>query len=275
MSTYAVGDIQGCLAPLQQLLKKVNFDPAKDRLWVAGDMINRGPDSLGTLRLLSKLDRDHPGSVCAVLGNHDLHFLAVYYGLQQPGKGDTLAALLAAPDCDELVQWLRRRPLLHNDSQLGFTMVHAGIPPQWDLDQAAGYAAEVEKVLRDDKRIQHYLEHMYGNQPSQWEPALDPTARLRLITNYFTRMRYCSAAGQLELSNKTAPTQDPTEFTPWFSHPGRKTREDRLIFGHWAALEGRTDTANTFALDTGCVWGGQLTFLRLEDATYFRCACPG
>lgn len=268
MATYAIGDIQGCLEPLQCLLKKINFNPAKDKLWLAGDVINRGPDSLATLRLLYKL-RD---SITLVLGNHDLHFIAVYYGLRKAGKNDTLEPLLLAPDRADLIYWLRQQKLVHHDTQLNFTMVHAGIPPQWSLDDALARASEVETVLQSNSP-ELLLENMYGNSPARWSDELQGAERLRVITNYFTRMRFCSAQGELELETKESADAAPTGFAPWFSLSGRKMRNHKIIFGHWAALEGQANTKNIYALDTGCVWGGELTALRLEDEVLFSCNC--
>lgn len=269
MATYAIGDIQGCLEPLQCLLKEIKFNPLNDKLWLAGDLINRGPDTLETLRFLYRL-RD---SITIVLGNHDLHFIAVYYGLRKRGKNDTLDALLRAPDCADLVYWLRQQKLVHHDPVLGFTMVHAGIPPQWELTEALAHSREVEMVLQTDK-IEHYLAGMYGNLPGRWDNNLAGVDRLRLITNYFTRMRFCSVDGELELQTKENADAAPAGFAPWFSFSERKTWDQKILFGHWAALEGRTDVENIYALDTGCVWGGSLTALRLEDERWFFCDCP-
>lgn len=268
MATYAIGDIQGCLEPLQCLLEEINFDPLSDKLWLAGDLINRGPDTLATLRFLYQL-RD---SITIVLGNHDLHFIAVYYGLRKRGKNDTLDELLRAPDCADLVYWLRQQKLVHHDSILNFTMVHAGIPPQWDLSEALARAREVENILQSDK-IDVFLSGMYGNLPSRWSNDLAGVDRLRLITNYFTRMRFCSADGELELQTKESADAAPVGFAPWFSFSERKTSAQKILFGHWAALEGRADVENVYALDTGCVWGGSLTALRLEDERWFACDC--
>ena len=268
MATYAIGDIQGCLEPLQCLLKKFAFNPANDRLWLAGDLINRGPDSLATLRFLYQI-RD---LVTVVLGNHDLHFIAVYYGLRKQGKSDTLNELLGAHDCSELVGWLRHQKLVHHDSSLGFTMVHAGIPPQWDLSEALARAREVEHALQGDEP-EKYLAGMYGNTPGVWRDELSGVDRLRVITNYFTRMRFCNADGELELQTKESADAAPDGFAPWFSFSARKTYREKIIFGHWAALEGRVESNSVFALDTGCVWGGALTALRLEDEQKFSCKC--
>jgi len=269
MSTYAVGDIQGCLAPLQCLLEQVNFNPAHDRLWVAGDMVNRGPESLETLRFLHSLGN----SLSAVLGNHDLHLLALAYGHKAPSKGDTLDSILKAEDREQLIYWLRQRPLIHTDSELNYTMVHAGIPPQWDLPAALKYSAEVESVLRDDSRVSDFLKLMYGNQPAQWHEGLQGQDRLRIITNYLTRMRFCKADGELDLECKTSPEFPPEDYAPWFAFQKRLSRSNKLIVGHWAALKGVCKAPNVFALDTGCVWGGQLTLLRLDDEQRFQCDC--
>jgi bis(5'-nucleosyl)-tetraphosphatase (symmetrical) len=259
-----VGDIQGCLQPLQALLAHINFQPKKDKLWVAGDMINRGPESLKTLRFLYHL-RD---SLHIVLGNHDLHLLAVAVGCREPSPSDTLNAILNAPDRDCLLEWIRKQPLVHHDSKLKYTMVHAGIPPQWSIKKALKYSREVEAALQS-KAISSFLKNMYGNQPGSWSKDLKGTERLRLITNYFTRMRFCDSSGRLELSSKAGINSAPIGYLPWYSHYNRKTYDDKIIFGHWAALEGNADHHNVFAIDTGCVWGGELTMMRLEDEKLF------
>lgn len=264
MATYAVGDVQGCFVSLQRLLASAQFDPGVDRLWVAGDLVNRGPDSLGALRYIKSLG----DSAVMVLGNHDLHLLAVAEGHQPAHRKDTLAAILAAPEREELLAWLRGRPLLHRDS--GFTMTHAGIPPIWTLDQASDYAREVEAALQGPF-YQDFLGAIYGNTPERWDPGLRGYDRLRLITNYFTRMRFCSADGRLDLTAKEGLDKTPQGLAPWFAHP-HKSLDQPLLFGHWAALKGRTSHVNAIALDTGCVWGGQLTMLRLDDGEFFRVA---
>ncbi len=270
MATYAVGDIQGCLEPLQCLLRKVKFQAGQDRLWVAGDMVNRGPQSLETLRFLKSL-----GSAAQiVLGNHDLHLLAVANQLRPAGKSDTLQEILAAPDLPDLLHWLRQQALVHWDPSLAFAMVHAGIPPQWSLQQALDLAQEVEAALQDDEKIKDFLKSMYGNEPARWDEELQGSERLRCITNYLTRMRFCSESGELELDSKAEANRPPEGFLPWFSVPGRLTKNDKIVFGHWAALQGQADTKNIYALDTGCVWGGSLTVLRLEDEALFSCDCP-
>jgi bis(5'-nucleosyl)-tetraphosphatase (symmetrical) len=268
MATYAVGDLQGCLKPLKCLLKEVGFDRKRDHLWLVGDLINRGPDCLETLRYLYK----HRDCITAVLGNHDLHLLAVAYGYQTPDNSDTLDEILNADECFELMDWLRQNPLVHTDEQLGYTMVHAGIPPQWNINKANKRARELESVLRSDN-FHDFLSTMYGNTPDCWDKDLEGADRWRAITNYFTRMRFCSEDGHLELKSKSGPGKQPEGYAPWFSHKKRKTRDDKIIFGHWAALEGKADTANIYALDTGCVWGGSMTMLRLEDEKLFSCKC--
>lgn len=273
MATYAVGDLQGCLEPLQCLLKEVGFNPSNDRLWLVGDLINRGPASLDCLRYVYRMRN----AIQCVLGNHDLHLLAVARGHRQPSRSDTLDEILNAPDAEELLHWLRQQPLLHRDAELGYTMVHAGIAPQWTLDQACQYADEINQVLRGPD-CDRFLAAMYGNQPANWQEHLSGTERWRCITNYFTRMRFCRANGELDFDNKSNASTQPiaaaeNDFAPWFSHPNRKTTKDSIIFGHWAALEGKADHKSVFALDTGCVWGGAMTMMRLEDRQLFHCNC--
>ena len=271
MTRYAVGDLQGCLKPLQCLLNEVDFNPEHDQLWCVGDLINRGPESLATLRYLKALSDQHPASLRVVLGNHDLHFLAVARGATQPRRGDTFEQLLAAADLAELVAWLRQQPLIYSDPSADYSMVHAGIPPTWTLDDSHRYAREVEAVLQSDA-IDPFFANMYGNSPDCWSEELSGWPRLRLITNYFTRMRFCSAQGRLDLLNKTDHHDDP-EMAPWFSFQQRKTNQQQMLFGHWASLEGKADSDNVFALDTGCVWGGAMTLLNLEDQSLHRCQC--
>lgn len=274
MSTYAIGDIQGSYQPLLRLLDIIRFDPAVDKLWLAGDLINRGPDSLAVLRFLYGIRE----SVIAVLGNHDLHLLAIARGHRKPSSRDTLDDLLHADDCATLLDWLRHCKIFHHDAQLQFSMVHAGIPPQWTLTEACTFARELEVILHNDPpnsstNYDEYLASMYGNQPAQWHSDLRGADRLRIITNYFTRMRFCTSDGRLELETKDEASAAPLGFAPWYAHPNRQTRDDKIIFGHWAALEGKTNTKNVYALDTGCAWGGSLTALRLEDEQIFSCSC--
>ena len=269
MSTYVVGDIQGCLKPLKCLLREVAFDPDKDVLWSVGDIVNRGPKCLKTLRFLYKMRK----SLVLVLGNHDLHLLAVAAGVRPLSDSDTLDKILKAPDRDKLLGWLIRQPLLHQEH--GVTLVHAGIPPQWSVDEAASYAREVEAVLRSAQCVD-FFRQMYGNEPALWSDDLEGMERLRVITNYLTRMRYCSKEGVLDLESKGATPEASLggkKVSAWFSHPERKTANDRILFGHWASLEGQTDSPNAIALDTGCVWGGALSFYQLETGEWTRCDC--
>jgi len=269
MTLYVVGDLQGCLAPLQCLLERVNFNPQKDRLWLTGDLVNRGSQSLETLRFLYAIRH----SIQTVLGNHDLHLLAVAHNLRNLKRSDTLDEILHAPDRDELLFWLRQQKLLHHDAARKITLVHAGIPPQWSLKKALKRAAEVEAVLRDEQQLTAYLDDLYGNEPSLWDKKLSGSARLRLITNYFTRMRFCTAEGKLELTIKESAGHAPVGYAPWFSHPHRKMRGQNILFGHWAALQGRCNEPCVYALDSGCVWGGAMTLLNWDSGERFLCSC--
>jgi bis(5'-nucleosyl)-tetraphosphatase (symmetrical) len=272
MAVFAVGDIQGCFEELKQLLDRIHFDPAEDSLWFTGDLVNRGPQSLEALHYVKGLGRH---AVC-VLGNHDLNLLAVAAGTAGAKPGDTLDAVLAAPDRDELLHWLRQLPLLHHDRALGYTLIHAGLPPQWDLALAQSAARELETALRGaDHR--EFFRHMYGNEPRRWSPELRGMERLRFIVNCFTRMRYCNPEGDLDLKAKGAPGTQPPGFMPWFEIPDRRSRELHILFGHWSTV-GDIKGQNVHALDTGCVWGGRLTALRLDgdDSGSWYCVdCPG
>ena len=269
MSVYAIGDVQGCFAELQSLLDLIEFDPARDRLWFAGDLVNRGPQSLETLRFVHRLGE----AALTVLGNHDLHLIAADFDARYARPKDTLQPILQAPDKDELLQWLRCRPLLHHDPELGFTLLHAGLPPQWDLARAQDCAAEVEEVLRDGRHGE-FLSRMYGNEPDLWSEDLRGWDRLRYITNCFTRLRYVDPEGRLNLRDKGAPGSQTSGHLPWFAVPGRASVGLRILFGHWSTV-GRVAEENIFPLDTGCLWGGQLTALRLEDRKWFRLPCAG
>ncbi len=268
MATYAVGDIQGCYAPLLCLLEEVEFDKRRDQLWLVGDLVNRGPQSLEVLRLLKSMGN----SVKIVLGNHDLHLLAVAWGVRKAKPKDTFDAILAAADKDELLAWLREQPLFYRDKKLGYAMVHAGIPPGWSLAKVEKRAHEVEQVLQS-RQIAEFLDAMYGDEPARWDKHLRGMKRLRVITNYLTRMRFCTADGTLDLDDKTGKESTREGFQPWFDHRNPLLDEHRILFGHWAALEGQVTGKNLFALDTGCVWGGKLTMMRLEDGRYFYCKC--
>jgi bis(5'-nucleosyl)-tetraphosphatase (symmetrical) len=267
MPTYALGDIQGCYEPLQSLLARVKFDPARDRLWLAGDLVNRGPQSLEVLRW-AYAQRER---LTITLGNHDLHALAVWHGAA-PAKGkDTLDELLAAPDAGLLFDWLRQQPLFHFDPQLGYAMVHAGVIPAWDVATARARAGEVQEVLA--RRPRDLLEHMYGDDTLEWSEGIAGSQRLRMLTNIFTRMRFCTAEGKLEFKSKGPANSAPSGYLPWFAHASRRTAGTRLLFGHWATLSGVTDSRDAIALDTGCVWGNCLRALRLEDGACFHESC--
>lgn len=269
MAIYAVGDIQGCYQSLVDALAEIDFSPSRDTLWVAGDLINRGPQSLRTLRYLYKL-----GHSCkAVLGNHDLHFLAVAAG-QKPAKSkDTFSEILEARDLSVLKDWLHSCPLIHADEYLNYVMVHAGIPPQWDVSRALTFAEEIHGVLRSPNPSEFFAE-MYGNEPDQWSPDLTGNRRFRVITNYFTRMRFCDKQGRLELTTKTGPEDAPKGFKPWFKFKHHACLGGpKVLFGHWAALLGKTDSEQFIGLDTGCVWGGDLTFRNLETHETYQYRC--
>lgn len=260
MSTYVIGDLQGCLAPFQALLQRVAFNPDKDQLWLVGDIVNRGPASLDTLRFCYQR-RDN--LVC-VLGNHDLHLLAVAHQNKPAKRKDTLEEILQAPDRQILLKWLQSRPLLHLDTALNAVMVHAGIAPCWTLAKAVALASEVEIVLQSDQ-ANVYFAHMYGNDPAGWNDTLQGPPRWRTITNYFTRMRVVDKDHALELAYKGSLSGIPKGLYPWFKAPGRIDIPARICFGHWAALEGVRDEPGVFGLDTGCVWGKALTAYCLED----------
>lgn len=269
MTIYAIGDIQGCYKPLKALLKQVNFNAASDKLWCVGDLINRGPMSLDTLRYLKDID----SAVEIVLGNHDLHFLAIYHGVAPMRSKDTLGKLLKAPDSDELSEWLRSKPLAHFDSietSTGiqhYLMIHAGVAPQWTLQKTLNLAAEVELALQGPD-FKEFLRTMYGDKPERWSKYLTGWERLRVITNYLTRIRFCDAIGAMNLDVKEGVASAPAGFRPWFEFETITPRTN-ILFGHWAAIEGVTGKPHVFALDTGCVWGRELTMMRLEDKQLF------
>jgi bis(5'-nucleosyl)-tetraphosphatase (symmetrical) len=268
LATYAIGDIQGCFESLKRLLKKIHFSFDSDKLWIAGDLVHRGEDSLGTLRFLY----EHRYQVTAVLGNHDLHLLALAHGAKHLAeKEQDLAKILRAKDSDRLLSWLQTLPLMVHKK--GYTMVHAGIPPIWSITKAQKLSREVEHALSNEAMAKAFFYGMYGNEPHCWDDHLIGIERLRSITNYFTRMRLCKEDGTLDLVTKRGPQASHGDYKPWFSFSNRKTKNDKIIFGHWAALEGRADTENIYALDTGCVWGGYLTAMRLGDEEFFCTDC--
>ncbi len=260
MATYAIGDIQGCYRELKVLLKKISFVPEKDKLWFVGDLVNRGPDSLAVLRFVKSLGE----RAIVVLGNHDLHLLAIYFGEQSARAEDSLGEVLAAPDVDDLMNWLRSRKLFHRSKKLGFVMTHAGIPAIWTEKKTKSLAKEVQQVLRSDD-CGYFFHHMYGNFPSIWADTHQGMTRFRSITNYLTRMRLINSAGELELHYKGGVKGLPPGFVPWFlPYKDREMKRD-IIFGHWAALNGKSGDSRIHALDTGCAWGRELTAMRLQD----------
>ncbi|MFT5397184.1 MAG: bis(5'-nucleosyl)-tetraphosphatase (symmetrical) [Gammaproteobacteria bacterium] len=271
MSTYAIGDLQGCYAELQDLLDKINFDKTNDQLWFVGDLINRGPKSLECLRFVKSLGN----SARTVLGNHDLHLLAIANKVRKPHRKDTLDDILNADDVDELISWVRNLPLLVNDTALNFTMVHAGLPPQWTLEQAQSLANETESLLRSEQ-FNDFIQHMYGDQPDSWSEALKGYDRHRFIINCLTRMRYCYADGQLNLKANNAPGNEDEKLIPWYAQTGRQTKNNKIVFGHWSTVhlgnEKNFNQYKVYPLDTGCLWGGEMTAIRLEDEKLFSVA---
>ncbi|MDQ3796163.1 MAG: symmetrical bis(5'-nucleosyl)-tetraphosphatase [Pseudomonadota bacterium] len=261
MAIYAIGDIQGCYEEFRALLKQLRFHAGRDRLWLVGDLVNRGPKSLETLRFVKDLGE---AALC-VLGNHDLHLLAEHVGARQTKPGSSLRAVLEAHDREELIDWLRRRPLLHHDETLGYTMLHAGLVPQWDLATARTCAAEVEHLLRGGD-YQQLMYNMYGDQPDFWSASLTDWPRARVIINVFTRLRYCDAEGRMDMHASGPPGNQPSHLMPWFQVPDRRNKDINIVFGHWAAL-GYHRAPGIIALDSGCVWGGALTAVRLDANT--------
>ena len=264
MATLAVGDIQGCYQALQRLLEKASFDPVTDRLWLTGDLVNRGPDSLRVLRWARGLgDR-----AVVVLGNHDLHLLAIAHGWAPTKRRDTLLKILEAPDGEELLDWLRHQRLMHQEE--GFAMVHAGLLPEWSIAKALELARDVERELREEpKRL---FEQMYGDEPAKWSDALDRADRRRVVINAMTRMRMLNGSGEMDLSYSDAPAKAPAGLVSWFDVPGRASAGTPIVCGHWAAL-GLVLRPDLLALDSGCVWGRHLTAVRLEDRAVFQVGC--
>ena len=265
MATYAIGDIQGCHDELRRLVDSFAFNPARDRIWFVGDLVNRGPKSLEVLRFVRSLgDR----AVC-VLGNHDLHLLVVAEGLGKLRRDDTLAEVLAAPDRDELLAWLRARPLLHREGD--HLLVHAGLLPAWDEEQAQLLAREVEALLHGPA-FREFLRHLYGSQPDRWSDELRGADRTRVIINAMTRMRFCDPAGVMEFQAKGETAAAPAGYQPWFEVPGRAASRSTIVCGHWSAL-GVKLAPKLLMLDSGCVWGRSLTAMRLEDRRLFQVGC--
>ncbi len=265
MATYAIGDLQGCFFSFQALLKKIQFNPAHDRLWLVGDLINRGAGSLDVMRWML----EHQSSVVTVLGNHDLHTLVVAEGFVSAHRSDTIQALLDAPDAPELLGWLRQQPLVHFEH--GYLMVHAGLLPAWTVDQALALGAEVQLALQAPN-YREFLQHMYGNDPKRWDDGLTGWDRLRVITNAMTRLRICSADGEMEFKFKGELQNIPDGYQPWFELSHRASVNTPIVFGHWSAL-GLQHKNNVYSLDTGCLWGGHLSAMRLEDRQIFQVPC--
>lgn len=272
MKTYAIGDLQGCAHEAQELLDRIFEAGGSDaRILFVGDLINRGPDSLGALRRMKALSESSGGRVEALLGNHDLHLIAVAVGAQRMSRSDTLDEILAAPDRDELIAWLRQRPLaMYVDGHL---LVHAGVAPQWDAAQTMALAGEVESVLRSDGYIS-FLGAMYGNDPDRWDDGLEGMDRLRCIVNALTRMRLCLDDGSMDFKHKESEAGPVgSGLLPWFDLPGRRTQDVTVVFGHWSAL-GLIQRPDLIGLDSGCVWGGKLTAVCLDDRSLLQVDCP-
>lgn len=261
---FAVGDLQGCREPLERLLDDVKFNPKKDELWCVGDLVNRGPDSLGTLRLLYEM-RD---SIKVVLGNHDLHLLAIAYGQKKPKGHEELLNIVEAKDGKTLLKWLRQQPLFYWDQERDIAMSHAGLPPMWSPKKAVKRSQEVEAVLQSPDHKAFYAA-MYGNEPDTWDKSLEGMERLRVIVNYFTRMRFIGPEGQLELASKEGTGAAPKGCRPWFEFPNN-LKGTQLLFGHWAALEGLFNHPDVIGLDTGCVWGGDLTMINVDSGKRYQ-----
>jgi bis(5'-nucleosyl)-tetraphosphatase (symmetrical) len=265
MATYAIGDVQGCYSALAALLDQVGFNATRDRLWFVGDLVNRGTQSLAVLRFVRGLG----DAAVVVHGNHDLHLLASAAGLARRRPDDTLADVMAAPDRDELLDWLRFRPMAHAEDE--YLLVHAGLLPAWSVGQALDLAAEVEHELRV-KRYRDFLAELYGSKPAAWSDALAGMDRLRVIVNAMTRMRFVSADGAMDFAAKGETANAPPGYMPWFDVPGRASRAATIVCGHWSAL-GLRIRPDLLALDTGCVWGGALTAMRLEDRRLYQTPC--
>lgn len=259
MAQYAIGDIQGCYDPFRKLLDRISFDPARDRLWLSGDLVNRGPKSRRTLRFVKNLGK----SAIVVLGNHDLHLLALANDVGVSAKNfDSLWKILGQGDCDELIDWLRKRPLAHYSKKLDTLMVHAGVPATWSVKKTLARAKEVETVLQSDNYVD-FLATMYGNQPDRWSKHLRGDDRLRFIVNALTRMRMIDFKGRIDFSHSGPPENAPSLLSPWFNAENAKWRGTRIVFGHWSAL-GLIVNEDLVSVDTGCVWGRQLTAVRID-----------
>lgn len=265
---YLVGDLQGCCKPLERLLQTIDFSPSRDQLYVLGDLVNRGPDSLGVLQRLRSLE----GAATCLLGNHDLHLLAVAHGVRKPHRSDTLDPILNATDREDWLDWLRQQNLAVHAH--GWLMVHAGVVPQWDAAQTVALAGEVEAMLRSPD-VGAFLTTMYGNEPARWDERLQGVDRWRCVVNSLTRLRFCAADGTMEFATKEGAGGAPEGYMPWFEVPGRRTQGTPVAFGHWSTL-GLINRDDLLALDTGCIWGGHLTAVRVDGATreVIQIPCP-
>lgn len=274
MATYAIGDVQGCFDELKALLTQINFNTDCDQLWFCGDLVNRGPKSLETLRFIKSLE----SNAISVLGNHDLHLLATAFNHNKPGKKDTLDKLLQANDSLELLDWLRQQSMAHHDDKKNITLLHAGLHPAWSIRKTLQLASEVESVLRSVQHINFY-KHMYGDKPLLWDDSLSGWPRYRYITNTLTRLRYCDEQGKAALNAKGPPGSQAENLYPWYEVPGRVSQHDTIIFGHWSTLPhaGLASINNAYAIDSACLWGGALTAMRIdvEPFEYFQLNCPG
>lgn len=265
---YLMGDLQGCCQALERMLQTIDFSPSRDHLFVLGDLVNRGPDSLGVLRRLRGLDN----AATCLLGNHDLHLLAVAHGVRKMHRSDTLAPILDAPDREDWLLWLRQQRLAVHAH--GWLMVHAGVVPQWDAAQTVALAGEVEAMLRSPE-VGEFLTTMYGNEPARWDERMQGVDRWRCVVNSLTRLRFCAADGTMEFATKEGAGGAPEGYMPWFEVPGRRTQGTPVAFGHWSTL-GLINRDDLLALDTGCLWGGHLTAARVDGATreLIQIACP-
>lgn len=261
--TYAIGDVQGCYHELRQLIRHMQYDPQQDQVCFVGDLVNRGPQSLEVLQYIYDLG-EHAQ---VILGNHDIHLLAVAYGAQPLLKEATFKDVLDSPECNHLLAWLKNKPFIYFNPDHAVTLVHAGIPPQWSLKESQQYAQEAQTAL--SQNTLQFLKNIYGNQPTDWNACSAPWDRLRYIVNALTRMRFCTPEGKLNFEFIDTAESPVLGWFPWFKIATRKTQNEKIIFGHWAALKGKTDTVNAMAIDTGCVWGHRLTAIRLNDFSYF------
>ena len=263
MSNYIIGDIQGCYREFIDLLDLIGFDTKNDKLWLTGDMINRGPDSLAVINFLMK----HQDSVIAVLGNHELHFLAIANKIRLPSKNDSIEQILSSPNCDEIIRWLRTLPLIYYSHDFNIAMVHAGIYPKWNLNEALAYGDKMHKLIESNNWV-HVLSNMYGNDPANQEDIKSDEDNYRFILNVFTRMRYCSQEGELDLIINSPPGTQPAHLVPWYELSGINKASYRLFFGHWASL-GIHTYKNVTCMDSGCVWGRSLTGFCIETSQFY------